>query len=359
VLDRPSLDPGYLSAIYELIFEKIDIGLLWLNPEGLIIYGNRKVALLSGYQYRIGQEKPWQNFAALQGNNPLSQVISDTLTEGREYQKEILFVTATKQEIPCLVRTLLLKDNFGRNIGVLITMLEITKRKELEIALFRAEKLAVAGQLAAGAAHEMRNPLTAIRGFIQLLQYQISNPAHNEYLNIIIREIDRINTILNQFLILARPGATQMVSTDLTELVDEIETLVNSEALLRNISITKKVDAGLPEVTLNREQIKQVMLNLIKNAIEAMPEGGLLDIRVCHSVPAETIKVVIADTGVGMNADLRARIFEPFITNKKDGTGLGLFVSRSIIEGLRGHIQLESEPGRGTVVTVELPVSSL
>ncbi|MGG3467788.1 ATP-binding protein [Neobacillus pocheonensis] len=218
-----------------------------------------------------------------------------------------------------------------------------------------SEKQATAGQLAAGIAHEIRNPITAIKGFLQLIMGEYD--GSKVYFQIINSEIDRIEIILKELMVLAKPSKQKYESVNLQVLLDQVITLMVPQAHLNNIHIEKQFDFTNTCILGDNNQLKQVFINYIKNAIEAMPDGGILHI---HGSPIvdRIVKICISDQGSGIPPELLNQIGQPFFSTKENGTGLGLLVSRQIIKEHKGDIYIESDP-TGTSIHVKLPLPSL
>lgn len=235
--------------------------------------------------------------------------------------------------------------------GFISVIRDMTGRNRMEELLRRSEKLTTVGQLAAGVAHEIRNPLTTLRGFLQLQQQTgLLNPKHIE---LMLSELNRINLIVGEFLILAKPQAVQFQKTDIRFILRDVISLLDSQANLCGIEFEPQVTDQPVPVFCEENQLKQVFINLLKNAIEAMPGGGHIFIELCLS--GENVKIVIKDEGTGMPPDVLAKLGEPFFTKKASGTGLGLMVSQRIIQSHSGLLDIESKEGEGTTVTILLP----
>jgi two-component system sporulation sensor kinase A len=234
-----------------------------------------------------------------------------------------------------------------------IIIRDITDRKKTLELLLNAEKLNVAGQLAAGIAHEVRNPLTAIKGFLQLMEKQLND--HQSYFEIIQSEIDRIELILSELLVLAKPQDLKFAPEQLQSLIQDVKTLVDTQAIMNNIQINFVNQCGNLIINCDKNQLKQVMINFLKNAIEAMANGGIITIELKkHGM--NQVKMLFKDTGCGMPPHVLKRIGEPFFTTKESGTGLGIMNSKQIIENHHGTVHFWSDE-KGTLIEVILPIN--
>ncbi|GIM48038.1 hypothetical protein DNHGIG_35870 [Collibacillus ludicampi] len=242
---------------------------------------------------------------------------------------------------------------FNGKPAIIGTLIDITERKRTEELLRKSDKLAVVGQLAAGVAHEIRNPLTALRGFVQLLKSTVKEPK--EYFEVMLSELDRINFIVSEFLFLAKPQVVNFERKDLVAILQSVIKLLETQAIMENIQIVTKF-TDLPSIHCDENQLKQVFVNLLKNAIEAMPNGGEIDIQV-KMRDKDHVQVRFIDHGCGISKERIRKLGEPFYTTKEKGTGLGLMICYKIIEAHRGQIHIDSEIGKGTIVDVLLPVS--
>jgi signal transduction histidine kinase len=230
----------------------------------------------------------------------------------------------------------------------------------IEEQLRRAERLSALGELSAVLAHEIRNPLGSIRGTAEILQ-DVFRPGdrHYEFLEILLKEADRLNRVVEDFLGLARPVEVERGTCDCVAELRELVSLVASDAAARGVRL-ELTSADLPLIRGDREKLRQAFLNLIMNGLQATGRGGSLTLS-ATLLPASderssAIELLFVDTGEGIDAERLPRIFEPFFTTKQGGTGLGLAITQKIIESHGGTVSAFSEPGRGTVFTVRLPV---
>ena len=251
--------------------------------------------------------------------------------------------------------------------GVIILIKNMSLIRELEEQQRPADHLNNLGALAMGLAHEIRNPLGGIRGSAQLLHQDIRKTAHREYLEVVINEVDRINLLVKRMMDLARPVELKLKETNIHKVLEDIIILEKETFARKNGRFQQVYDPSLPLIEADEDQLKQVFLNLIKNAIEASRDGGTLQIvtRVSSgfavktpiaSVPRNNIAVEIIDSGEGMDEETQKKLFTPFHTTKSKGSGLGLPISLKIVEDHHGKIKITSEKGLGTTVQVFLPI---
>ncbi|WP_258360511.1 two-component system sensor histidine kinase NtrB [Moorella sulfitireducens] len=223
---------------------------------------------------------------------------------------------------------------------------------------YLTEKLAIVGELAAGMAHEIRNPLTSIRGFLQLLQTKF-NPQdiEQEYFAIMFDELDRINTIIKEFLSLTRPSQLQLQITSFGQLLAEALLLAEQEAIMYEVKLVRQLAPELPFLCMDPGQIKQVILNLTSNAIHAASPGGIVVVSSYLDAGNNRVVTTVEDNGPGIPPEQLDLIFEPFYTTKKNGTGLGLTLSSRIVASHGGKIEVKSKVGEGSRFSIYLPVT--
>lgn len=252
----------------------------------------------------------------------------------------------------------ILKNNKGEVAGGYVMFKDVTNLRSLEEQVQRSDRLAMIGQIAAGTAHEIRNPLTSVKGFMQIIRntfIQKGMDKEQGYTDIILSEIDRINDLVSEFLLLSKRKNVTYVKVDIPHVMKEILPIIHNEALLNGISVNYEPAKDLPAIVADREMLKQVFLNISKNGIEAMGEGGTLTISEKVDPDEEKVHVDIHDTGPGIPNFVIDKIFDPFFTTKASGTGLGLSVCQRIIHDMGGTIRVSAK-GFGTTFTVSIPV---
>jgi nitrogen-specific signal transduction histidine kinase len=248
-----------------------------------------------------------------------------------------------------------LQNEHGVLQGAICMARDVTRVRMMEQQVRRVEKMAAIGELAAGAAHEIRNPLTAIRGFIQLLQVKAA-AAGDDYFRIILGEIDRIDGIIHDLLLLARPAELKKVSTSVPALMDEVLLLNQAEYERQGVMVVKEYEPEVAPVPMDPKMFRQLLLNLILNAFQAMPYGGTLKLSL-RTLEGNRIALDVADTGVGIAPENLKRLFVPFYTTKEEGTGLGLALCYNIVQAHQGRIDVHSKIGLGTTFTITLPLA--
>lgn len=233
--------------------------------------------------------------------------------------------------------------------GILFVGQDITELQRLKDEVDRMDRLSLVGQMAASITHEIRNPMAVIRGFMQLLNER-SEPGQQSYFRIVIEELDRANAIINDFLSLAQNRIVRKEPGNLNELLNDVIPLIWADMNMRGQVFESKLCDRMDELELNSKEIKQLILNLARNGMEAMNDKGVLRIETRNL--ADTVQLRVIDSGVGIPKEKQERLFEPFYTTKTNGTGLGLALCLSIVERHNGKIQIESEPGLGTTIIV-------
>ena len=250
-----------------------------------------------------------------------------------------------------------IRDEDGLFLGHLFILRDISAMKRLEAEARRNDRLAALGSLAAGVAHEIRNPLSSIKGLATFLAGRVRDSApEEEAAKTMIAEVERLNRVVSQLLEFARPGAMKRVDTDIRAVIARALRLAEADLRAKNISVAFAGDEPGPSIPLNAERFTQALLNLFLNAIQAMEPGGKLEIDVSLQDDGAVCRVGIRDNGKGMPPEILSSIFTPYFTTRASGTGLGLAIVHQIIEGHDGRIVVTSTPGAGSEFTLLLPV---
>lgn len=237
---------------------------------------------------------------------------------------------------------------------ILVVARDISEKLITEELLRNSEKLSVIGQLAAGIAHEIRNPLTSLRGFIQLLKNQ--STENQVYYDVMLSELDRINYIASELLVLSKPQITSYRKNELVSMLKSVITIIETQAIMNNVQIFTDFQFDIMYINCEDNQLKQVFMNILKNGIEAMPDGGEFVI-LASKIDSEHIILRFMDKGFGICKEVLPKLGEPFYTTKENGTGLGLMVSKKIITEHKGSLLVTSEEGKGTTVEIILPIT--
>ncbi|MFE5320435.1 PAS domain S-box protein [Paenibacillus sp. NPDC056579] len=283
------------------------------------------------------------------------QQLSDQVLEGKEitdYETVRMHKDGSQLFVSLTISPI--KNAAGETIALAGISRDITERKKTEELLRKSDRLSVVGQLAAGLAHEIRNPLTSLKGFLQLMHEK--GPNYQHYYDIMCSELNRINFIVSEFLIIAKPQAVHYDMYSLNQIVHTVIQLIEPEATMNNVQIMVSLSDDPIMLYCSEVQMKQLFINLLKNCIEAMPNGGQVEVAVYLQM--DKIKVRINDNGSGIPQDRLAFLGEPFYTTKEKGTGLGLMMCFKIIEAHQGTIDIQSQIDEGTTVDITLPLHS-
>ncbi len=360
-LVKKEVDYEALEVINKNIVQSIGSGLITVDGDGLITSYNRAAEEITGYRledvYMEPVEKIFSHFSpphvSVMGDGNLSQSVLQT-------RWDTTFQRSDGREIYLGFSQSFLKNNLGEEIGRIFSFQDLTKLREMQEEVKRSEKLASIGQLAAGIAHEIRNPLASMSGSIQLLREEVDlGPDQKRLMDITLRETDRLNTLIKDFLGFARPPPNSYRQVDLSQTLRETVEVFKTSLRGRDSIV---FSLSLPEtlfVEMDCEKIKQVFWNLFNNALEAMPDGGRLQVETISSNGLQVnkkIEIRVTDNGVGIDEGELTKIFDPFYTTKEEGTGLGLATVYRIIESHQGSIWVESAKGAETTFIIRLPL---
>jgi two-component system nitrogen regulation sensor histidine kinase GlnL len=361
--------PQFSDLAADILSGIVD-GVAVTDEEGNIIMWNRAIEEMTGITSAdaIGQVSR----TVFSENPAVVSLIEKTLATGRSYSNyEAVLSARHRQPLPVGLVSSVLPDAEGRHQGVILTVRDQSSVRDLKDRIRRADRLAAIGQIAAGIAHEIKNPLVGIRGAAQLLKSELKTSplaggSLTEYLDVILKEADRLNGVLEGILDFTRVKPRETGTFNIHSILDRALLLYEEPARLHAIVLAREYDPSLPEVIGNRDQLIQVFLNVIKNAVEVMPSGGKLTVvtrmsDMFTSVQADGRKhrlmvVKVSDTGPGIKQEHLQDIFAPFFTTKDRGVGLGLALSYQIVQEHLGTIRVDSREGEGTTFSVYLPL---
>ncbi|WP_165280065.1 PAS domain S-box protein [Paenibacillus protaetiae] len=328
-----------------------------LSDEGIVLYANNSALDM----LQLKEEKDWLGQSIFQFIHPvyhadsvevLSRVLETDLPSPF-IERQLVRSDGTLIEVE--LSSIRIRNYMNKTV-ILSVIRDLTERKRSEEMLVRSEKLSLIGQMAAGVGHEIRNPLTALKGFTQLLRSRNQDALF--YYDIMMNELDRISLIVDEFMSLAKPHLSEFKETTIEKIVKSVISLLDTQAIMVGVDIELELEEDLPTVFGDENQLKQVILNVVKNGIEAMPDGGLVHIS-AKRMDNDRLLIAIQDNGVGIPEELLSKVGEPFLTTKDKGTGLGLMVCNRIVDTHHGDLQLFSVKGEGTRVEITLPAMKI
>lgn len=340
------------KTLNELIIESAADGMISVDVNGRIIMCNPAAVNITGYSL---VELFDHDYAAIFEKDEYRSPLLDTLKHGVEHVGVEVSYPAKERVLQIKASSSQLRNSDDEIIGALVIFTDLTEQKEMQRHIAQAERLATLGELMAGVAHEVRNPLTAISGFIQYLKQGESDPQRIEYIDIIIHEVRSINKVIQQLLDFARPQSRVFQEVSINQIIKETLVLVQTKGLNSRIDFSISLDETLPALEVDASGLKQVFLNLLINAVQSILAKGEISIETTR-LTMEKIQITIEDTGSGMSDDVQKKIFMPFFTTKSLGTGLGLSIVQRIINDHSGDVIIESKIHQGTKVMIILPL---
>jgi len=351
---------------WENILTSLEDGVILIDRHGKISFFNQAAEVLTDLP---ASHVLQQDYAAVLGRTPwLVEMVEKSEPPRRTGSRgEGDLAKPRGRRVPVSLTVSPLEDGAGRFLGAILLVRDLTHRKEMEEDLKRADRLALLGTLAAGLAHEIKNPLGGIKGAAQLLKREVkSNPSLLQYADIVVREVDRVNRLIEQLLDLSQPAKLNFEAVNIHEILDHV-LLLEKQAAAGGVTVRKNFDPSLPPIRGDRAQLTQVFLNLAKNAFQAMQSRGALrvttrmetdfHIREQGRERGKFIWVDIEDDGPGIKEEDLPHIFSPFFSTKNNGAGLGLSVCYRIVKEHGGLIRVESREGAGASFKVSLLVA--
>ncbi|TVQ21883.1 MAG: PAS domain S-box protein [Spirochaetaceae bacterium] len=340
----------------EVVLDSMNDGVFVVDTDGVLIMNNKAgERLLPLKPAETDSSRIWNVIR----DDQIAAFIEKTVQD-QDSLRDREFTLDSSGSVRVLSVSVLPLVQNGKIEGTLLHVEDVSEKRAREARLRRAESLASLTTLAAGVAHEIKNPLGSIGIHLQLVNKVLdaseSSEAETlrEYLEVIAEEVDRLNSIVVDFLFAVRPMDIQLQDSDLNELIQEMVDFVGYELNAADIELALDLDDTVPSMCLDEKYFKQVLINLIKNAIHAMPDGG--ELRISTENRGDEVLLRVRDTGIGMSSDVIHKIFEPYYTTRDDGSGIGLTLVYKIIREHMGDIAVASEEGKGSTFTVSLPV---
>jgi two-component system, sporulation sensor kinase E len=346
--------PEEQSNIFKLFSDSSNNLLLYLDRDLKIKAINKAMKdKIDYFDDNDAIEKEYTDFFGIDGT---SSVVIESLSSGQELNGLERLVNIRGKLLYLIIDTNIIQAENGEILGIVCIFHDITDRKIEEQKQLTIEKQASLGLLAAGIAHEIRNPLTAAMGFIQLLQQSsLDEKRQKKYLNLVLNELKSINKLVSNFMQLAKPTETNKQKILITELLNETIDFMQGQAILSNVVINRFTPFyGDIMVLVDSEQLKHVFINIIRNAIEASNKDHAV-ISISIEPLDKFVKIIIEDNGIGIATENLKKIYDPFYTTKKEGTGIGLTGVSQIIKNHNGSIIVDSKEGEGTKFTITLP----
>lgn len=361
----PSPQSG--STLYAMILENIDRAVIAFDQEGCITLFNPAAEAL---MERSSRQMTGQHYEVLfKDQETLLYLIKVALKESRSITDDegLYLHRANASPLPVNAYAAPIYANRGNQDGAVMIIRDLSRIKELEGTLRRADRLSILGTLAAGLAHEIKNPLGGIKGAAQLLAMELpEDNSLQDYTQIMIKEVERINFIIEELMDLGNPRTPEFEEVDLAKILDDIVLLQREAARSQNTRFTLRIDPSIPPVQGDEGLLTRLFLNLIKNARESIHHDGevVIETRIASDYhmtspgrrSSPMVDISVSDNGCGIAPDEMERIFTPYFTTKTKGSGLGLAISQKIIEDHNGLLKIESTPGEGTTMTVSLPL---
>jgi two-component system, sporulation sensor kinase E len=339
----------------QAILRSVTAGVLTVGPEGSVATANPAAERIIGLKESEMVPRPigmmFQDDGGL--GSDVAKVLDGSVPRTA---RELTLMSSAGATIHAGVSVSRMRDIDGRILGAVVTLEDVSELKALTQQLIRTDRLAAMGELTAGVAHEVRNPLGIIRASVQLLEESGASPERTrEATGVIKQEIDRLDKVIKALLDFGRPAPPALVLTDLEDVLREVVLFTRRFASRSDVELEEHYSGGLPETLADPNQLKQVFVNLISNAVQAMEsEGGRIE--VATGVDRGFVWARLSDTGPGIPNPQLDKVFDPFFSTRSDGTGLGLTIVHRIVDDHDGHIEVQSRPSGGTVFTVYLPV---
>jgi len=340
-----------VQAFSDHVIENMPIGLAALDRDGTIVAFNHVAGVILGVQEAEALGRPGPEVLPPE----MSTLTARTQGDSRSLEREISCTLADGRALPLELSLAPLENPEGEFIGGLILFRDLTEVQELKQEVERSRRLASIGRLAAGVAHEIRNPLSSIKGFATYFRERYREVEEDrKTAEIMIQEVDRLNRVIGQLLDFARPMSLEKRPAPVEALIRHALKMVEARAAEQGVAFELDMSPDVGELRVDMDRMVQVLLNLFINALEAMPGGGTLRVETAPVDRGERVRIRVEDTGTGISEGDLEHVFDPYFTTKSSGTGLGLAIAHKIVEGHEGEISVESRPG-ATSVSIILP----
>jgi two-component system sensor histidine kinase HydH len=343
-----------MKSYTENVVESMADGLISIDNEKKIVTLNRKAREILG---ATEEELKGRIIYEVLGQD-VERILQSARQKVTIREQEMGLPQQSGKEIPMSLSATPLKDEMGREMGLVFLLRDLREIRSLQEKVRRSERLSSLGRLAAGVAHEIRNPLSSIRGFAQYFMHRFQSQEEEQgYASVMVKEVDRLNRVITELLDYARPKDPRREPHSLENIMDHSLKLLEPELVRRKVDIEREFEPSLPDVLTDRDQISQAFLNLLLNSLESMDGGGKIRICLKKGRIRPSVEVSIADTGRGIASEDLGKVFEPFFSTKNRGTGLGLAIVHQIVESHGGDIEVESQQGMGTTFRITLPTA--
>jgi len=360
------MNPENLPEFYANVIDSVGDGVIVLDRSGKVILMNPVAEELAGVSRRISRGQPFS--VIFKGDVLLLEMAEMSSTSGMAitgHENIVLKRGSRITPLSVTVSPLLLAD--GVRAGTIILLRDLTNIRELEEAVRKSDRLSTLGTLAAGLAHEIRNPLGGIKGAAQLIEMELAEDDElRDCTRIVLKEVQRVNRIVEELLDLSAPRSLNLVGVNLHKVLAHIVFLEQQATEGKNITFQRHLDPSIPPILADEGRITQLFLNLVKNAVEAVGDSGIIEIssRIVSEYSmtqkgerrSRMVAIEVADNGTGIPPEAIENLFTPFYTTKEKGTGLGLAICQKIVAEHRGMIRVDSDNGRGTTFTIMLPL---
>ena len=358
---RISTTLGEIQTIDHDILNSITRGILTVDLQGVITSYNLALEEILGVEGTKLIGRPLEK--VFRPEDSLYQLLKESIQEeARPRDEDLAYTSKTGSIMPLRVTTFTLKNEVGKRVGGILLVKDLTEIRKMAERIQRTSRLAALGELTQRLVHEIRNPLSAMDINLQLLQERLEesggNPEIGRYIGIISTETRRLNEVLRNAQLFSKPEPPDLETVDLHQIISQILLFIKEEASRKDIELVENLQAEESLIQADEDQMKQVFINLFKNSLEAMDKGGKLEVLSRNDGGGKIIGVELVDTGSGIPMAKLERVFDPYFTSKKKGSGLGLSIVHNIITQHGGSIDVSSWLGEGTIFSISLPLAS-